>query len=156
MNMVFIYGAPGVGKLTVATELAQRTGYRLLDNHVTIDWARRFFDFGTAPFWRLDERLKLAVIDEALKENLDLILTFVRPSEDHARRLDAEVAATGGHSLYVHLVCSRPELERRLQASSRELAGKLTNVDALGRMLDRQDLLSALPGRNDQSSTTAS
>jgi shikimate kinase len=38
MPIVFIYGPPAAGKLTVAKELSAVTGYKLFDNHVTIDW----------------------------------------------------------------------------------------------------------------------
>ena len=50
MNLVFIYGPPGVGKLTVAKELAGLTGYKLFHNHLSIDWVLPVFDFGSDPF----------------------------------------------------------------------------------------------------------
>ena len=50
MNLVFIYGPPGVGKLSVARELARATGYKLFDNHVSIACAESVFEFGTKPF----------------------------------------------------------------------------------------------------------
>ncbi len=36
MRLVFIYGPPGVGKLTVARELAALTGFKLFHNHLTV------------------------------------------------------------------------------------------------------------------------
>ncbi|MEO6875756.1 MAG: shikimate kinase, partial [Opitutaceae bacterium] len=35
--LVFIVGAPAVGKMTVGDALAKRTGLRLFHNHLTID-----------------------------------------------------------------------------------------------------------------------
>ena len=47
MKLVFIYGPPAVGKLTVATELVKLTGFKLFDNHVSIDFVKSVFEFGT-------------------------------------------------------------------------------------------------------------
>jgi hypothetical protein len=33
VQLVFLYGPPGVGKYTIGVELAARTGFRLLHNH---------------------------------------------------------------------------------------------------------------------------
>jgi replication-associated recombination protein RarA len=48
MNLIFLYGPPGVGKLTVAQELAGMTGYKLFHNHLTVDLVYAVFDFGTS------------------------------------------------------------------------------------------------------------
>ena len=50
MKLIFLYGAPGTGKLTVARELAALTGYRLFHNHLTVDLAKAIFDFGTPDY----------------------------------------------------------------------------------------------------------
>ncbi len=65
MDLVLVYGAPGVGKLTVATALARLTGDQLFDNHISIDWALPLFERGTPPFGRLVDTLRFAVMEEA-------------------------------------------------------------------------------------------
>ena len=50
MRLVYIHGAPAVGKMTVAKSLAQLTGARLFDNHVSIDLAHSVFDQGQQGF----------------------------------------------------------------------------------------------------------
>ena len=37
MNHVFIYGAPGVGKLTVAKEFSRISDYKLFHDHILQD-----------------------------------------------------------------------------------------------------------------------
>ena len=37
MHFVFVFGPPAVGKMTVGRELAARTGYKLLHNHMTVE-----------------------------------------------------------------------------------------------------------------------
>ena len=43
MNLIFIYGPPATGKLTIATELAALTGYTLFHNHPSLNLAREIF-----------------------------------------------------------------------------------------------------------------
>lgn len=51
--IIHINGWPGVGKLTVAREVARKLGARLLDNHSLHDVAIRLCDRGTAEYWDL-------------------------------------------------------------------------------------------------------
>ena len=55
MQLVFIHGAPAVGKLTVARELAALTGFRLFHNHLTVDLAGSVFSasFPALNPWRM-------------------------------------------------------------------------------------------------------
>jgi cytidylate kinase len=52
MELVFIHGPAGSGKLTVARELSRMTGLRLFHNHLTVDAVTAVFDFGSEPFVR--------------------------------------------------------------------------------------------------------
>lgn len=76
MKLIFIYGAPAVGKLTVARELEKQTGFKVFHNHLTIDAIEPVFDFGTKSFWKLVHRIRLETISEAALENVNLIFTF--------------------------------------------------------------------------------
>jgi tRNA uridine 5-carbamoylmethylation protein Kti12 len=57
VKLIFIYGPPAVGKLTVASELAKLTGFKLFDNHVSIDFVKSVFDYGTRRYWKLIENI---------------------------------------------------------------------------------------------------
>jgi broad-specificity NMP kinase len=37
MKLVFLYGRPGVGKLTIARRLCERSGLRLFHNHLAVE-----------------------------------------------------------------------------------------------------------------------
>ena len=150
MNLLFIYGPPGVGKLSVARELARATGYRLFDNHVSITCAESVFDFGTKPFWRVVGGIRDMVFEEAAAHHVSLIFTFVyaHPQDDqHVERMCGLVEARGGRALLVRLACAREELERRLPQAARAEAGKLASLATLRELLERHDLFSPVSGR---------
>jgi chloramphenicol 3-O-phosphotransferase len=131
MKLIFLHGAPAVGKLTVARELAALTGFRLFHNHLTVDLVSSLFPFGSEPFVRLREQIWLAAFAEAARENVSLIFTF-NPERTVRERFVQDVmdvvAAAGGTVVFVELTCAEEELERRLEAASRKELGKLASV----------------------------
>jgi len=150
MNLVFIYGPPGVGKLSVARELARATGYRLFDNHVSIACAESVFDFGTKPFGKVVTTIRNVVFEEAARASLSLVFTFVyaRPDDTpFVERVCELVESNGGRVLLVRLTCSREELERRLPHPERARVGKMASLDTLREVTSRYDIFSPVPGR---------
>lgn len=77
MRLVFIYGPPASGKLTVAKRLSKLTGFRLFHNHVSIQFVQSLFEFGTEPFWQLTDKYRLEMLEEAARHGIDTIFTFV-------------------------------------------------------------------------------
>ncbi len=150
MNLVFIYGPPGVGKLSVARELARTTGYKLFHNHVSIACVETVFDFGTPPFGRLVSVIRTAVFEEAAREGVSLVFTFVyaRPADTpFVERVCELVEGSGGSVLLVRLFCAREELERRLPRAERARAGKLASLETLREVEASHDIFSPVPGR---------
>jgi len=132
MQLVFIHGAPAVGKLTVARELAALTGFRLFHNHLTVDLAGSVFGFGTESFVRLREDIWLATFREAARHDVSLIFTFAPEStvtKGFVNKVIDIVEAAGGEIVFVELTCAEAELERRLQNPSRSKFDKLSSVD---------------------------
>lgn len=132
MRLIFLHGLPGVGKLTVARELAKLTGFKVFHNHLAVDLVESVFDFGSVPFVELREEVWLAVFKRAVDADLDgLIFTFaydrsVRP--DFIENTRAVVESAGGEVLFVELRCSTEELEKRVEDPSRQRFGKLSSV----------------------------
>jgi len=133
VKLIFIHGLPGVGKLTVARELAKRTNFKIFHNHLTVDLAKSLFEFGSEPFVELREKVWLAAFSEAVKASLDgLIFTFaldrtVRP--DFIQSVRSIVESSGGEVIFVELRCSFEELERRIEDPSRQRFAKLNSVE---------------------------
>jgi len=148
MKLIFIYGAPAVGKLTVANEIAKKTDYKVFHNHLSIDCIEPIFDFGTASFFRLIELIRVETIAEAARENVNLIYTFcyAKDSDDaHVAKITETVESNGGEVCFVLLTCARGELERRVLTESRKKFGKANNLEILNEILDKYDLFSPVP-----------
>jgi hypothetical protein len=132
MKLVFLHGAPAVGKLTIARELGALTGFRLFHNHLTVDLVSSLFPFGSEPFIRLREQIWLAAMAEAARQQVSSIFTFnpertVR--ESFVQDAIEAVESAGGKVIFVELTCSEAELERRIEDASRKKFGKLASVE---------------------------
>jgi adenylate kinase len=133
VKLIFLHGLPGVGKLTVARELAKLTGFAVFHNHLAVDLVESLFEFGSQPFVELREKIWLAVFSEAVAADLSgLIFTFafdrtVRGS--FIGDVEKVVESSGGEILFVELKCSSAELEKRITNPSRGAYGKLNSVE---------------------------
>ena len=150
MKLVFLYGAPAVGKLTVANEIAALTDFKVFHNHLSIDAIEPIFDFGTKPFQKLIDLIRVETIAEAARENVSLIHTFcyAKDSDDeYVQKIIETVESNGGEICFALLVCERVELERRVVIETRKKFGKANDLTLLNEILDKYDLFSPVPFR---------
>jgi hypothetical protein len=139
MRLVFIYGPAASGKLTIARQLAERTGMALFHNHLIVDAVGAVFPFGSEPFVRLRERFWTDIIAEAAAAGRSLIFTFAPEptvTAGFAERIADLVCASGGETTFVALSLPRDEQERRLVAEDRARFGKLRSVEVLRELHD--------------------
>src|SRR5688572_434351 len=105
MKLIFLHGVPGVGKLTVARELARLTGYKLFHNHLTVDLVGSVFEFGTTPFVELREKIWLDVFSEAASSEVaGIIFTFAfEPTvrESFVENVRSTIESKGGEVVFV-------------------------------------------------------
>ncbi|MGO9337427.1 MAG: AAA family ATPase [Terracidiphilus sp.] len=132
MKLIFIYGMPASGKLTVAQELVAITGYKLFHNHLVVDLLQTVFEFGSPEFVALREEFWLSVFDRASRSPLPgMIFTFnpestVRP--EFISNVKKIVAEAGGELHFIELTAPLPELKRRMGTLSRLQYKKLASV----------------------------
>lgn len=138
MNLIFLYGMPGVGKLTVARELSNLTGFKLFHNHLTVDLVTSLFEFGSDSFINLREKIWLETFSEAIKADFDgLIFTFAPENtvpHDFPDKVKNLLEENGGKVIFIELKCSMEELEKRLTDSSRDKFGKLNSLELFRRL----------------------
>ena len=99
LRLVYLYGPPGVGKLTVARELVALTGFKLFHNHLTVNLVKSVFPFNSEPYIRLMRQFRRDMVAEAASSGIDLVLTgvYVGTSEqfDAIQRIIEPIYASG-------------------------------------------------------------
>jgi len=150
MKLIFIYGAPAVGKLTIAREIARQTNFKVFHNHLSIDCIEPVFEFGTKPFWKLVHSIRIETIKEAARVGQNLIYTFCYAKDEddaHVRKITNAVEKYGGEVCFVLLKCAEKILEKRVLEESRLKYGKANNLKILREILEKYDLFSPVPKR---------
>jgi len=143
MRLIFLYGPPASGKLSVARELASRTGFALFHNHLVVDAVAAVFPFGSEPFARLREQFWLTVFREAAAADRSMIFTYTPErtvAPGFVDRVRAAIQESGGQTHFVRLTAAWDELERRIDAPGRSAFGKLRSAAVLRGL--RQELAS--------------
>jgi hypothetical protein len=144
MKLLFLHGAPAVGKLTVAKALLRIVPGRLMDNHAAIDLALTIFDFGAPGFWELVHDVRLSAISAAAEHGVPLLVTtfcYAEPDDrEHFGHFEETVQRHGAKLLPVFLHCSRDEALRRVGNPDRVERRKIISGEHLIRELERYDL----------------
>lgn len=134
MQLIFLYGPPASGKLTVARALAERTGFAVFHNHLIVDAVGAVFPFGSAPFVRLRESFWHETLVEAARAGRSTIFTFAPEptvAPGFAQRIQDAVSAEGGRVVFVRLTLADAIQDQRIAAADRAAFGKLRSLPLL-------------------------
>jgi hypothetical protein len=149
MHLVFIYGPPGVGKLSVANELVALTGFKLLHNHLTVNVVASVFPRESTAWTRLLRRLRRDIFVEVAREGTDVVFTSgyrgTSTQVKAVRSMLQPVRARGGTVTFVRLACAPEELFSRIQNASRRDHLKLTDADLLAHLMQKFNLFASMP-----------
>jgi shikimate kinase len=150
MENTFIYliGLPGVGKLTIARELAKATGGRLLDNHKINNLVLELFledDWKTIPedCWTHTGKIRKILMDVILNSpsrKISYILTNVLLEGEVEDRSIFEdwktlILKRGGLLIPVVLTCDPEVHMKRLASPERAKNYKMTDPELLRKRL---------------------
>jgi hypothetical protein len=132
MRLIFLWGLPASGKLTVANEVAALTGWKVFHNHLTVDLLLAVFPFGSREFIELREQIWLSVFEAAAK-NASSGLIFTFNPENTVRQAFINdtlsvVSRHGGSVLFVEVFCEESAIEKRLDTPDRRAFEKLISV----------------------------
>jgi chloramphenicol 3-O-phosphotransferase len=147
-SLVYLYGPPAVGKLTVAEQLQRLTDFRLFHNHLTVNALTSVFEFASDPFTEVLHRVRLDVFETAVRHGVDLIFTnnsVWDVSNGRARfesftaTVRSRVEDLGGHIVFVQLTAPAEVLEARVASESRRRHEKLVDPTRLRVILQGHD-----------------
>ncbi len=148
MRLIVLYGPPAAGKYTIAKAVAEKTGYKLFHNHLTVDLLTSVFTYGTPGFSRLSEKMRLDVFEEAAKEQIPgVIFTFVyeKDADDvFIKNCSDVVTAQGGEVVFIQILCEKEELLRRVKEDSRRQFNKIKSEEVLLQTLAESDITSSI------------
>lgn len=151
MKLIFLYGPPAAGKLTVANELSALTGFKVFHNHVSFDLAAAFFELWTRGFVRVVDGVRMLLFEVAAGEGVDgLIFTFVYASPGDDRFVESVIEVVEGklgEVCFVRLTCEKAVLEERVVSPERRKFGKIAAVEQLRKLMERRELFSPIPFR---------
>lgn len=133
MKLIFLYGLPGTGKLTIARELAEITGYKLFHNHLAVDLLLSVFEFASTPFVELRESIWLSVFEEAAAIPLPALIFTFNPEnsvqQSFIENMMRTVSSFDGNVLFIEITCELRELERRIDTPERRNHKKLVSLE---------------------------
>jgi shikimate kinase len=146
--LIYLYGPPASGKLTIAERLSTLTGFPLFHNHLTVNSISSVFAFGTEPYDDVLHRLRLDVFETAARTDTSLIFTNNSAwREPHGRarfvaftdQAKKAVETHQGRVIFVRLSAPLEVLEERLSSESRRAHQKLLDIDQFRQLLDSFD-----------------
>lgn len=130
MKLIFLYGPPASGKLTIAEKLSERTGIPLFHNHLSRDLVKDIYGDKLRDNYGLVDRIRFDVLDYCSKNDTDLLFTYVYEGSDddaNVRDFMKTVEDNGGEVLFVELTANKEDLVGRVDNESRKKFKKLTD-----------------------------
>ena len=136
MKVIFLYGPPASGKLTIAKKLAEKTGISLFHNHLTFDLAEVLYEPFTQPFYDYCADLRLDVFGDAKLAHQDLIFTFfyIPPDDDNFVNKIINIAGEDNVK-FVKIEASSDTLLNRVENKDRAKYSKINSKSVLTRYL---------------------
>lgn len=142
MKLVFIYGPPASGKLTIAEKLSELTGIPLFHNHLTRDMVKDIYGDSLGEHYDLVDQIRSDVFDYCSRHDTDLIFTYVYTgAEDDAnvKRYTEIIENNNGKVVFVELTASKEDLINRVDNESRAKFKKLTDRDIMRKIVEDLD-----------------
>ena len=130
MKLIFLYGPPASGKLTIAEKLSDYTGIPLFHNHLSRDLVKDIYGDKLDDNYDLVDTIRLAVFDHCAKNGRDLLFTYVYGGSDddsNVRQFIDVIESHHGEVIFVELTANPEDLINRAGNESRKKYKKLTD-----------------------------
>lgn len=151
--IIYLIGFPGVGKLTIAKELAKRLNAHIIDNHLINNPI--FQLIVTDPDSEIPEKawdkvkeireIVLSGVEELAHPDLNFIFTnsLLASNPDDLKiyeRVERAAKKRKSTLVPIRLVCELDELCKRVVSKDREVKLKLTNAGALKERFKKEEV----------------
>ena len=105
-NLIIVSGPQAVGKMTVAEKLRDKTNFRLMTNHDSIELSDVVFERKSDAQKEFNLLIRKAAFETAVKYDIDMIFTFVMAYEeqedlDYVNGLKKLFEESGGNFYFV-------------------------------------------------------
>ncbi|KGA40153.1 ATPase AAA [Pectobacterium odoriferum] len=163
-KLIFLYGPPAVGKLTISRLLAEKMGATLFHNHLTYDLAMAVLppDSAFSTLRRFACQLRLYAITLLFAEDeRDLITTFCyegSKDDEYIEAIKTLCAEHGVTPFFVQLCSDEAHLLNRVENADRHQFGKVNTQEKLKEILrnyDYADTIDAIHHRSLHTSALA-
>jgi len=130
MKLIFIYGPPASGKLTIVEELSKVTRIPLFHNHLSRDIVKDIYGSELDTHYSLVDTIRFDVLSYCAKHSTDLIFTYVYEGKDDDTNVKTFIDCienNGGKVNFVELTADKDDLIQRVDNDSRKRFKKLTD-----------------------------
>lgn len=138
MNLVFLYGPPATGKLTIAKELSRLLGYPVFHNHLTRDLVRGIYPGRVNDHYDLVDTLREDVMRYCAQHGTSIIFTFVydgSTDDSSVARMVQSVQENGGDVCFVELSAPHDVILERVANESRKQHRKIVDREKMASLL---------------------
>jgi shikimate kinase len=149
MALIFLYGPPAVGKLTIANEISKlNSEYKVFDNHSTINLIKKYQIFEDANFHELSNEMRSVLFKSFAKNRLNIITTFCL--SDSKEDLDyitniIDIYKNKDEIYFIKLWANIDVLKNRISNEDRKEMQKMTQADELEKFMAIYNFDTILP-----------
>ncbi len=143
MKLIFIYGPPAAGKLTVAETLSELTGVPVFHNHHSRDLVKDIYGDDLMQHYALVDKIRYDVMEYCAQNNTDLIFTYVYggPQDDaKVKGFTKTIESNGGQVLFVELTADAGDLIDRVDNDSRKRFKKLLDKKIMTELTENMSI----------------
>jgi len=142
MKLLFIYGPPASGKLTIAEKLSELTNIPMFHNHLSRDLVKDIYKEDLLKHYDLVDKIRFDVLEYCVLNNTDLIFTYVYGGsfdDENVKNFIDKIEKNGGTISFVELTATRKDLIARVGNESRRKYKKLTDKSVLKELTKTMD-----------------
>lgn len=148
-KVIVIYGAPAVGKFTVAKELQKSINFKVFHNHSVKDIVWEFFERGTHSSDVLFEEIIFSFFKQIADNHTNTILTNTHSANFVSstgltniglyKKIEKIIKKKGGKMFYIQLISSPEIILKRTVHFHRKKYKKLTDDKIMNQVLKEKD-----------------